>query len=160
MLMAVVLVATCTACTTTPGNAEVRSNKVSEQRLAAYAPIRRLTYRDACGSEGALTVCVDRISISDSATLVEARIKNASRQPCFLEDTKAASVLLADGSGMTREWDNAGGMELKAGEERVARFRFEGRFSGEPAIFMVNNVRTKSVNQAGRGLSVVARLGE
>jgi hypothetical protein len=159
-IMAVVLAASCTACTTTPGDTGTRAGKVADQRLAAYTPIRRLTYRDVCGSEGPLTICVDRITLSDDAALVEARVRNASPQPYVQGDMKEASVILEDDTGMTLVWDNVGGTEYQGLEERVVRFRMEGHFSGEPAIIMVNNIRRKSSEPADRGFSLVARLGE
>ena len=155
-----VLVAICSACTTSPQSAEVRPRKVVEQRLAAYTPLRRLTYRDACGSEGPLTICVDRISVSDTATLVETRVKNALSQPYLLEGAKESAVLLADDAGMIVESYQAWHREWQGLEERVVHFRLEGHFSGEPAIFTVKNIRRKSPEHADKGFFIVVRLGE
>lgn len=155
-----VLTASCAACTTKPKDVGIRPRKVADQRLAAYTPIRRLTYRDVCGSEGQLSICVDRISMSDSATLVEARIRNTSPQSYVQENMKKASVLLADDAGMTLVWDNWENMEYLGLQERVVHFRMEGHFSGEPTILMVNNIRRKSLEHVDRGFSIVARLRE
>lgn len=160
IFIAAVLAASCAACTTKPGDAGIRTRKVADQRLAAYTPIRRLTYRNACGSDGALTICVDRINMSDTATLVEARVRNASPLLYLQGNMKEASVLLADDAGMTLVWGNGESMEYQGLEERVVHFRMEGHFSGEPTIFMLNNIRRKSPEHADRGFSIVARLGE
>lgn len=155
-----VLVTACAACTTQPGTTGDRTKKVAEQRLAAYTPIRRLAYRDACGSDGPLTVCVDRISISDSAVLVEARIRNASPQPYLQGNRSGASVLLADETGMTLVGYNGEAMEFQGVKEKGVHFRMEGHFAGEPAIFMVNDIRKKGAAQADQAMSIMARLGD
>lgn len=35
------------------------TKKISEQHLSAYTPLRRLTYQNACGGNGPLSVCAD-----------------------------------------------------------------------------------------------------
>jgi hypothetical protein len=158
--MAAVLAASCFACTTNSGDAGISSRKVADQRLAAYSPIRRLTYLNACGSEGPLTVCVDRITLSDSAALVEARIRNTSPQVYIQENMNEASVILADDAGKSLAWDNKESREYQGAEEKVLRFRMEGHFSGEPTILMMNNIRRKNLGRPDQGVSIAARLGE
>ena len=160
MVLVLVLVTACAACTTPPGTAGERTRKVAEQRLAAYTPIRRLAYRDACGSDGPLTVCVDRISISDSAVLVEARIRNASSQSYLQGNTGGTSVLLADDTGTMQVGYNGEAVEFQGVKERVVHFRMEGHFAGEPAIFTMNTIRKKGAAQADQAMSIMARLGE
>lgn len=155
----VVLTGVCAACTTTPGDGGVKVGKIADQRLAAYTPIRRVTYRDVCSSEGPLTVCIDRISMSETSTLVEARIRNASPQPYLQGNMKEASVLLADDTGRSLIWENREPMEYQGLEERIVHFKMAGHFSGEPSILMMNNIKRKSPRDKGREFSIVARLG-
>lgn len=158
IFMAAVLATSCTACTIEPRKTEIRHKKVAGQRLTAYTPVRRLIYSDVCGSEGPLTLCVNRLTLSDQAALVEARIKNTSSQPYVMGIMKEAAVLLADDTGMTLVWDKGEDMEFNALEERAVNFRMEGHFGGEPAIFMVDNIRKKSPEQANLGFSIMVRL--
>jgi len=160
ILIAAVLAASCAACTTKAGETGIGARKVADQRLATYTPIRRLTYRNVCGSEGPLTICVDRINMSDTATLIEAKIRNSSPQPYLQAGMKEASVLLTDDTGMTLVWDNGESMEYRGLEERVAHFRMEGHFRGEPAILKVNNIRRKSPEHADQEFSIMVRLRE
>lgn len=159
-LLAVVMTALCAACTAPPGDGGVRTGKISDQQLGAYTPIHRLTYRNACGSEGPLTVCVDRITLSDSAVLVEARIKNASPDTYVQSATQGVSVMLADNNGRTLARDGGNSTEYPGLKEKAVSFRMEGHFSGEPYAFMVNSFMKKSGDHTDHGLSVVAMLGE
>jgi len=160
VLFAVVLTTLCAACTSSQGDNGVRNGKIGDQRLGAYTQIRRLTYRNACGSEGPLTVCVDRITLSDSAALVEARINNVATEKYVQSPTEEASVLLADKSGRTLAWDGNIITEYPGMTEKAVSFRMEGHFSEEPYAIMVNNFRIKMGDHADHGISVVAMLGE
>lgn len=160
IFIALCLTMLCVACTTKPGGAGDTPKKVADQRLATYTPIRRLTYRNACGSEGPLTICVDRITLSESAALVEARIRNSSSERYVQGAAKEASVLLADNSGMTLAWSKVGPMEYPGTEEMVVHFRMEGHFSGEPYAVVLNSIRKKRTEHGGHGFSIVAMLGE
>lgn len=159
-LLAVVLTTLCAACTSSPVDGGVRSGKIGDQRLGAYTQIRRLTYRNACGSEGALTVCVDRITLSDSAALVEARIRNAAPNGYVQSAKDGTSVMLADKSGRTLAWDGGNSAEFPGMKEKSVSFRMEGHFSEEPYAVMVNSIRKKAGDHADPGISVVAMLGE
>lgn len=160
IIASAVLVALGAACTPPPGGTGGGEKRVMEQRLAAYTPIRRLTYRDACGSDGPLTICVERISIADSAALVEARISNASPQPYLQESPPGARALLADDAGMNLEWSNGVAMEYHGRKETIVHFRMEGHCAGNPARFMVNNIRMKGAAETNPGISLMVRLGD
>ena len=160
MFMAICLTVLCPGCTAKPGDAGVKSRKVADQRLATYTPIRRLSYRNACGGEGPLTLCVERVTLSDSAALVEIRIRNMSQETYVQGTAGAASVFLADEAGIRLAWSSADLLEYPGQEERIVRFRMEGNLGGEPHAVMLNNIRRKSVQDAGHGFSVVATLGE
>jgi len=157
---AAVLAASCAACKTESGDAGGRPGKVADQRLATYSPIRRLTYRDVCGSEGPLTLCVDRVILSDNATLVEARVTNVSSQPYVSGNVEEATVLLANDTGMALVSNKGESMEFQGMQERAVRFKMEGPFGGEPATFIVNNIRRKSQQRTDPGFSVTVRLGQ
>lgn len=160
MFMALCLTILCAACTTKPGGAGDVPRKVADQRLATYTPIRRVTYRNACGSNGPLTVCVDRITLSAAAAVVEARIRNSSPERYVQGAAREASVSLADNTGKTLAWSNGGPMEYPGLEERFVRFRMEGDFSGEPHRVLVNRIREKRKEQTDHGFSIVTLLGE
>jgi hypothetical protein len=159
LLLVVALSIVCVACTTTPGGVGAQDRKVGDQRLTTYTPMRRLTYRNACGSEGALTVCIDRIIMSDSAVVVEARIKNGTPEKYVLNATDGASVLLADKAGRTLNWDGGNSTEYPGLKEKIVRFRMEGHFGEEPYAVMINGIK-KMDAQADHAISVVALLGE
>jgi hypothetical protein len=143
-------------CTSKPGEPVMTGKKVTDQLLATYAPLRRLTYRDACGSEGTLTVCVDRITISDTATLVETRIRNSSKSPYFRGYASGATAVLTNAADETGSLigGNAGG-NPQTGEMKV-QFRMEGHFRGEPAALAVNG---SGKSAASGEFPVVVRLG-
>ncbi|MDD2853374.1 MAG: hypothetical protein PHY09_15930 [Desulfuromonadaceae bacterium] len=160
VLLVAVLTMLCAACTSPAGDGGVRSGKIGDQRLGAYTQIRRLTYRNVCGSGGPLTVCVDRITLSDSAVLVEARIKNAAPERYVQSAKEGTSILLADKSGRTLAWDGGYSMEYPGMKEKSVSFRMEGHFSEEPHAVMVNRIRKKTGDHADQGISVVALLEE
>ena len=160
ILAGVVLITLCAACTAPSGENGVRTGKIADQRLATYTPVRRLTYRNACGSEGPLTVCVDRITLSDTAALVEARITNRSAEGYVQSVVQGAAVMLTDNCGRTLAWSDGDIQEYPGSHEKAGRFRMEGHFSGDPYSVMVGNIRKITDNHADHGLSVVALLGE
>jgi hypothetical protein len=158
ILLAAVLTAICAACTTDPGDTRVGARKVADQRLATYTPLRRVTYRDACGSGGPLTVSVDRVIISDHAALVEARIKNSSSQPYLLGNSSGAAALLANDTGMTLAWNGGAAAEIPGLAETRHHFRMDGHFSGEPASFLVH-ARRKNQGEADGTILLAVGLG-
>jgi hypothetical protein len=158
-LLSVILITLSAACSPPAGGNGVRTGKISDQRLGVYTPIRRLTYRNACGSEWPLTVCVDRITLSDTTALVEARIKNAAPESYVQNATDDELVILADKNGRTLGWNSGKSTEYPGMKEKGVSFRMEGHFSGEPYAVMLNSIRRKTVGHTDQSLSVVAMLG-
>jgi hypothetical protein len=134
--------------------------KVADQLLNSYSPVRRLTYRDACGGDGALTVCVERISISDSATLVEVRVRNGNRFSYVLGGP-GGRVFLADADGETIAGDRVSERQLEPGEVPML-FRMSGRLRGEPVLLTLQGIERPPMleppYQAGKRASLEVRL--
>lgn len=136
--MVAVVAATCVACTAESREAGGRPQKVSDQQLVAYTPIRRLAYRDACAGNGPLTFCVERITLSDRGAAVEGRITNSSPRTYLLGGQKETELLLADATGRSVLAGRAELTELPGWHERVVHLRMEGVFSGEPALLIAS----------------------
>jgi hypothetical protein len=151
--MAAAIAAPGAGCTAKPGDTVEATRKVSDQLLATYIPLRRLSYRNACGSEGVVTICVERISISDDTTLVEARIINASQSRYPLGNGSDDALILANDAGERLVWGSGKpGEYVKPGVVDM-RFRMAGHFTGEPASLTMNAAG------AGRGRAIMVRLG-
>jgi hypothetical protein len=137
-------------CTPRPQGKGATPRKVGDQLLAVYTPLRRLSYRNACGSSRDITICVDRISISDSVTLVETRLSNASRSGFSLTTTDEAAILVNQ-AGERVVGESRDGKYLRPGDTTM-RFRLEGHLAGEPAALTVN------AGEAGREVSIIVGL--
>lgn len=114
---------------------------VSEQRLATYSPLRRLTYRNVCRNAGALTFCVERISQSETAAVVELRISNRSGAPFRPENESIPYLLLSGSSGSFLQGpvENLG--PIPAFGEQYLYCRVDGHLSGEPTALALEDAR-------------------
>jgi len=158
----IVLVMTmlCAACTTKPDAVGSTPKKVADQRLAAYTAIRRMSYRNACGSEGPLTICVDRITLSEGAALVDARVSNVSPERYLQGTAREGSVWLVDKNGKKLAVGNGETVGYPGDEEIAARFRLERYFKEEPHAVVLNRVRKRGSQPGVHDISITARLGE
>jgi len=156
--MAAVVAATCVACTAESRKAGGHPQKVSDQQLVAYTPIRRLAYRDACAGNGPLTFCVERITLSDRGAAVEGRITNSSPRTYLLGGKLAAESLLADATGRSVLAGSADLTELPGWHERMVHLRMEGNFSGEPALLIASATEKKDGQGSQAPLSLRVEL--
>ncbi|MFP5214093.1 MAG: hypothetical protein ACLGPL_12020 [Acidobacteriota bacterium] len=169
-LTTVVLVVTAmvalSGCTESSREAVVPAGKVSDQQLTVYGTQRRLSYKDTCGNNGPLAVCVDRIAISETSTVIEARVRNSTQSAYSYGYTSDAPVALVNERGATllhpSENHSAIKERFEPGETPV-KFSLAGRLEGEPAIFSLNGIqlpdeaRTNLVQ--GDEFSIQVRLG-
>lgn len=161
-LAAIVFMASA-GCTGKPEGVGTPGKKIADQRLATYSPIRRLTYRDACGSEGPITVCVDRIVVSDAATVIEARIRNAS----FHASPQAfapKATLRGERPGEALDLrEGKPGAALEPGE-RKAVFMADGHFEGNPVAITLSDFArpegSEKLEPSHDSLSIVVQLEE
>lgn len=130
-IMVLMLIATVAGCNYKPAGHDPVLQKVSEQRLATYNPLRRLTYRNACRNAGALTVCVERISQSETAALVELRITNRSDAAYQPENDSAPSLHLSSSSGSFLQGSLENPSPIPAFGEKYLYCKLDGMLSGE-----------------------------
>lgn len=162
--IACIVMVTAAGCTGKSGDSGVTGKKVADQRLAVYNSIRRLLYRDACGSAGPITICVDKIVISDTATVVETRVRNSSAQAYLDDNAGGAGVLRAAGTDEALQLHpERAGQSVGPGESRLV-FRVEDKFQGNPAVLAINKVvgiyAEGMPEQSNGGLSILVRLDE
>ena len=133
-----VVAATCLSfiicgCTTSPTDPGKTGGKASDQMLAEYSYVRRLTYRGASGSNGPITARVERIMMSDAKTFVETTISNSSRKSYELGNAAGSPARLKSDAGETLPGVDTGpGKTLEPGNT-VVRFMMEGHLKGKPA---------------------------
>jgi hypothetical protein len=144
-------------CTTKSDEAGVTTKKVAEQRLVTYDTIRRLIYKDACGSEGPLSICVERILISGTATVVEAKIKNVSSYSYLNGGVSTAMILLKSDSNEKISCVNDKPLSLKSGETNI-KFQMQGHFKGEPIVFVMSDFVSLSPLRSNKNLSILVNL--
>jgi len=142
-------------CTTKTNEAGAATRKAADQRLATYNVIRRLTYKDACASEGPLSVCVERILTSENATVVEAKLKNRSSD--LREASSAAIIMLKSDGGETFKWVGGKPLPLKQGETHV-RFEMQGHLKGEPTSFVMSDIFSSITPGTHQRLSILVNL--
>jgi hypothetical protein len=120
------------------------------------------TYREACGSQGPVTVCVDEITRSGADTLVSARIRNFSAGAYQHGYPSKAAVLLTDDANDELELAEVKSAEhLGAGDARL-KFRMGGHLAGTPHTLTVQNIRKYPIDkppyQLEKQFSLVVQL--
>lgn len=144
-------------CTTKTDEAGAATKKVADQRLATYNAIRRLTYKNACGSEGALSICVERILTSETATVVEAKVKNTSSYSYLNGGTSTATILLRSDANETLRCVGDKTFSLKSGETDI-KFQMQGQLKGEPTVFIMSDISHPATEQNNKDLSILVNL--
>lgn len=131
---------TCVGCHQRPVPTERSVKKVADQVLAVYTPLRRLSYRDTCAGDGEFSVCVDRISVTDTATLVEARVKNGTPFSYSIGGAGCVNAVLTGSDGGKVTWeDGKPPRHLDPGESHL-RFKMDGRLAGEPVLLTIQGI--------------------
>ena len=141
--MALMLTALLAGCNGKPTEDAPAVRFVSVQRLATYSPLKRLTYRNVCRDAGTLTFCVERISLSDTAAVVELRIINRSGELYRPEKERTPVLLLSssDGTFMQGRVDSLA--PIAALGEKYLYCRVDGRLSGELKTVLIEDARNR-----------------
>lgn len=123
-----------------PAQTERMGKKVADRRLNVYSSVRRLSYRDACGRNGPITICVDGIVISDAATIIETRITNSSPQAYSNGNVPRVAVLRGmDPSERLDAIEERPCEPVQPGERRLL-FRADRHFEGDPMALSVDDI--------------------
>lgn len=163
VLIGLAVFLSCIGCHQRPVPAERAGKKVADQLLALYTPMRRLSYQDACGGDGGLTICVDRISVTDAATLVEARIKNGTGFSYSLGGTGSGKAVLAGSDGGKVGWEGGTPERHLDPGESLLHFKMDGRLAGEPVLLTIQGIEKPPMLEppysTGKMISISVRLG-
>lgn len=162
-LVSALLVVSLGGCSVKSKEAEAVNKKVADQHLVTYNPVRRLIYRNACATEGPITVCVEKIIVSETGTFVETSMKNSSKNTYSFGNGSRASAFLTNEGGEKLEWAKDGsGTYLEPGEKAAVLFRMGGHLKGEPATFLLSGIGTVqaegSSNQLEKEYSLLVEL--
>lgn len=132
MHLLVVMLATSAGCSEQTSAREGGGKKVSEQILVNYTPLRRISYRDTCGESRLLRVCVERITLSETAALLELRVTNRSAVPYLPgKSGEQPSVQLASSSGALLSGTIAHLGTVPSAGEKYLYCSIDGQMSGE-----------------------------
>lgn len=135
-----------------PAQTERTGKKVVDQRLNVYSSIRRLSYRDACGRNGPITICVDGIVISDTATVIETRITNSSPQTYSNGNVPRVAVLRGVEPGERLDAIEQWPCEPVQPGERRLLFRADRHFEGDPMALSIDDIGTLATGIPPAGL--------
>jgi hypothetical protein len=111
------------------------------RQIGMDSPEREYSFKQACGSEGPITICVENITQSAKYTLVTARIRNNSESAYLHGYPSKESVFLEDESHEAIELVEVSPVEFLGPGECVLLFRLAGSLSGRPARLTVHNIR-------------------
>lgn len=135
--MVLMLTALLSGCNGKPTEDAPAVRLVSVQRLATYSPLKRLTYHNVCRDAGTLTFCVERISQSESAVVVELRIINRSGVVHQPEKGSAISLRLSNSNGSFLEGLLEELVPIPAFGEKYLYCRLDGRLNGDLAAVIL-----------------------
>ena len=155
-IVVVLLIAALTGCSDVP---DPMMKNVSEQLLVTYSPVRRLTYRNACGENGPIRICVERITTSDAAVLLELRINNRLTTTYQSLNASEPEILLASGNGAFLTGKLPLLQPIPASGEMNLYCRLDGQLSGELKMLVVDNVAAGSLAQKNHNFKIAIDLG-
>lgn len=114
--------------------------KVSEQQLSTYTTLRRISYRNTCGSEGLISVCVERITISDNAAMLEMRIINSSPESYVPGRDNPPSLLLTSSGGNVLKGRVVNLEQIPSSGEKYFYCKLDGNITGNPKELIIATI--------------------
>lgn len=158
-MIILILAAQAFGCSSKPAGNDPATVKVSEQRLSTYTPLRRLSYRNACGSNGPITLCVERITISENAALLEMRIHNSSERPYVLGNGSPPSLLLTNSGGSALKGQIEKLEQIPASAAKHLCCKLDGNITGKLKELNMEDIAATHHPQGKRYNKITVALG-
>lgn len=154
-----ILVAVGMGCSSGTKGSGPEVAQVREQQLAVYMPLRRFSYKNTCGGDGSINVCVERITLSDTAAHVELRISSNSGRPSLPMKAAALPLLIKSSAGtQLYGWTESVGRDSISGG-RLCQCRLEGQLLGKPQEMIVWNPGTMHLANRAEHEQITIQLG-